>query len=79
MRRPLALPLLDLHRQQPVYDDLIHRQSVKGEVNERALRLAATRTEIAFVNAPVSGSKSVAEEGNAAVLSVFVGRAIESN
>lgn len=35
---------------------------------EQAMRVAATRPQIAFVDAPVSGSKSVAEEGNVVVL-----------
>lgn len=38
------------------------------EATERAMRLAATRPEISFVDAPVSGSKNVAEQGKVIVL-----------
>jgi 3-hydroxyisobutyrate dehydrogenase len=37
------------------------------DATERAIRLCATRPEICFVDAPVSGSKSVAEAGNIVV------------
>jgi 3-hydroxyisobutyrate dehydrogenase len=46
----------------------LQMSTIGVEGTERALRVAATRPEIAFVDAPVSGSKSVAEEGNVVVL-----------
>ncbi len=38
------------------------------EGTERALRLAATRSEVTFVDAPVSGSKTAAEQGKLLIL-----------
>jgi 3-hydroxyisobutyrate dehydrogenase len=46
----------------------LQMSTIGVEGTERAMRLAATRPEIAFVDAPVSGSKSVAEAGNVVVL-----------
>jgi 3-hydroxyisobutyrate dehydrogenase len=46
----------------------LQMSTIGVEGTERALRVAATRPEIAFVDAPVTGSKSVAEAGNVVVL-----------
>jgi 3-hydroxyisobutyrate dehydrogenase len=46
----------------------VQMSTIGVEGTEVAMRLAATRPEIAFVDAPVSGSKYVAERGNVVVL-----------
>jgi 3-hydroxyisobutyrate dehydrogenase len=45
----------------------LQMSTIGVEGTERAMLVAATRPEIAFVDAPVSGSKSVAEDGNVVV------------
>jgi 3-hydroxyisobutyrate dehydrogenase len=46
----------------------VQMATIGAEGTDRALRLAATRPEIAFVDAPVSGSKGPAEEGKLVIL-----------
>jgi 3-hydroxyisobutyrate dehydrogenase len=46
----------------------LQMSTIGVEGTERAMRLAATRPEISFVDAPVSGSKCVAEDGSVVVL-----------
>ncbi|MDB5092869.1 MAG: 3-hydroxyisobutyrate dehydrogenase [Candidatus Eremiobacteraeota bacterium] len=46
----------------------LQMSTIGAEGTERAMRLAATRPEITFVDAPVSGSKYVADEGKVVVL-----------
>lgn len=46
----------------------LQMSTIGVEDTERAMRLAATRPEIGFVDAPVSGSKYVAEQGKVIVL-----------
>lgn len=46
----------------------LQMSTIGVEGTERAMRLAATRPEIGFVDAPVSGSKYVAEQGRVVVL-----------
>ena len=46
----------------------VQMSTIGVEGTDRALRLAATRPEIVFVDAPVSGSKEQAEEGKLIVL-----------
>ena len=46
----------------------LQMSTIGVEGTEMAMRVAATRPEIAFVDAPVTGSKSVAEAGNVVVL-----------
>ena len=46
----------------------VQMSTIGVEGTERALRLAATRRDVTFVDAPVSGSKPVAEQGKLVVL-----------
>src|ERR1700681_1543012 len=46
----------------------VQMSTIGVEGTERALRLAATRSEVTFVDAPVSGSKVSAEQGQLLVL-----------
>jgi 3-hydroxyisobutyrate dehydrogenase len=46
----------------------VQMSTIGVEGTERAMRLAATRPEITFIDAPVSGSKGVAEQGKLVVL-----------
>jgi 3-hydroxyisobutyrate dehydrogenase len=46
----------------------VQMSTIGVEGTERALRLAATRRDVTFVDAPVSGSKPVAEQGKLLVL-----------
>jgi 3-hydroxyisobutyrate dehydrogenase len=46
----------------------VQMSTIGVEGTERALRLAATRSEVTFVDAPVSGSKAAAEQGKLLIL-----------
>ncbi|MDB5027083.1 MAG: 3-hydroxyisobutyrate dehydrogenase [Candidatus Eremiobacteraeota bacterium] len=46
----------------------VQMSTIGVEGTERALRLAATRGDVTFVDAPVSGSKPVAEQGRLLIL-----------
>jgi 3-hydroxyisobutyrate dehydrogenase len=46
----------------------VQMSTIGVEGTERALRLAATRADVTFIDAPVSGSKAVAEQGKLLVL-----------
>src|SRR6201996_130423 len=46
----------------------IQMSTIGVEGTERALRLAGTRPEIGFLDAPVSGSKAAAEQGKLVIL-----------
>jgi 3-hydroxyisobutyrate dehydrogenase len=46
----------------------VQMSTIGVEGTERAMRLAATRSESVFIDAPVSGSKTVAEQGKLVIL-----------
>jgi 3-hydroxyisobutyrate dehydrogenase len=46
----------------------VQMSTIGVEGTDRAMRLAATRPEIVFIDAPVSGSKELAEEGKLVIL-----------
>jgi 3-hydroxyisobutyrate dehydrogenase len=46
----------------------VQMSTIGVEGTERALRLAATRADVTFIDAPVSGSKAVVEQGKLLVL-----------
>jgi 3-hydroxyisobutyrate dehydrogenase len=46
----------------------VQMSTIGVEGTDRAMQLAATRPEIVFIDAPVSGSKEVAEEGKLVIL-----------
>jgi 3-hydroxyisobutyrate dehydrogenase len=46
----------------------VQMSTIGVEGTERALRLAATRSDVGFIDAPVSGSRAVAEQGKLLIL-----------
>jgi 3-hydroxyisobutyrate dehydrogenase len=46
----------------------VQMSTIGVEGTDRALRLAATRTDVSFIDAPVSGSRTVAEQGKLLIL-----------